>query len=471
LSLTKSATPKTYQKAGEQIEYTYYIRNAGKGPLKGPVNIEDDGTQVSCQSLESVGNHNPVFDPEEFLTCTATYVITEDDLKNGSVTNIAWASVEGVTSNRSAVTINASALKLGVSADHPTYERAGELLTFTYVITDQSRIPLSGPITVTDDKTQVTCPDPTTMGNQDKFLDWNETITCTGQYPIAQADIDRGSITNTARASAGGIVSEPANLLIQGPLPNPQLSLSKTATPSTFDSVDQTISYTYVITNTGNVSLSMPLKITDDHIENNAPFNCETDRRVLAPNESMTCNNTQTYTILQNDFNFGNSLVTSNASVTGSFLEKLVISDSVSTTVTCRYPPEGWIAYTVQSGETLSEISSWYPSFTMVDLQKANCIGLLPDIEMERTFYVPESPPPASITGIIWDNASRRLSGIVVTLLDNNGIVVRSQTTGQDGVYFFSELQPGTYRIFQTVITLSRGDTVTQNFEIQPVTP
>jgi hypothetical protein len=471
LSLTKSANLETYQKAGDQIEYTYYVRNAGRGSLKGPVIIEDNKTQVSCLNLESVGDRDPVFDPEEFLTCSATYVITEDDVKNGSVTNIAWASADGMTSNRSAVTVNASTLKLDVSADHPTYERTGEPITYTYLITDHSKAPLRGPITITDDKTQAVCPDPTTVGNQDKFLDWNETITCSGRYSITQTDIDRGSITNTARASAGGIVSEPFTLMVQGPIPDPKLSLIKTATPPIYDSVDQTISYTYVITNDGNVTLSMPLKITDDHIENNVPFNCETDRRELAPNESVICTNTRTYTISQNDFNFGNSLVTSNASVAGSFLEKPVISNSVSTEVVCRYPAQGWIAYTVQGGETLSGISLWYPSFTVADIQKANCMGSLPDVAVGQTLYVPEPPPLGNITGVIRDSAGRRLSGITIILIDTNGIAVRSQITAGDGTYSFSNLEPGTYRIFEVVIALGRGETQAQDFEIRPVTP
>ncbi|HET8944140.1 MAG TPA: hypothetical protein VFO59_05100, partial [Dehalococcoidia bacterium] len=45
------------------------------------------------------------------------------------------------------------------------------------------------------------------VGNLDNFLDPGESITCSASYSITQGDIDAGSVTNTATASAAGTTS------------------------------------------------------------------------------------------------------------------------------------------------------------------------------------------------------------------------------------------------------------------------
>ena len=49
-----------------------------------------------------------------------------------------------------------------------------------------------------------TCPAVSTVGNHDSFLDPGEAITCTASYTITQADLNSGSVTNVAKASAAG---------------------------------------------------------------------------------------------------------------------------------------------------------------------------------------------------------------------------------------------------------------------------
>jgi hypothetical protein len=73
--------------------------------------------------------------------------------------------------------------------------------------------------------------------------------------------------------------------------PAPALSLTKTANPTTYTCVGQVITYTYVITNTGNVTLTGPFKVTDDKL---GKFQCGTATS-LASGASVTC--TKTYKI------------------------------------------------------------------------------------------------------------------------------------------------------------------------------
>ena len=83
--------------------------------------------------------------------------------------------------------------------------------------------PLAGPVTVADDKATVSCPALSTVGNHDGFLDPGESITCTASYTITQADLNNGSVTNTAKASAGEINSneDKATVTVTPPPPPP----------------------------------------------------------------------------------------------------------------------------------------------------------------------------------------------------------------------------------------------------------
>ncbi len=74
--------------------------------------------------------------------------------------------------------------------------------------------------------------------------------------------------------------------------PAPKLEIGKTANTTTYDHVGQVITYTYVVKNTGNVSLTGPFKVTDDKL---GTFTCGSSTAVLAVNQSVTC--TKTYTV------------------------------------------------------------------------------------------------------------------------------------------------------------------------------
>ena len=62
----------------------------------------------------------------------------------------------------------------------------------------------------------------------------------------------------------------------------PTLTLVKTASPTTYDAVGDTISYSYLLTNTGNVTLSGPFTVTDDKATDEA---CPATPASLAPGE------------------------------------------------------------------------------------------------------------------------------------------------------------------------------------------
>ena len=174
------------------ISYSYLVTNTGNVALAGPVTVADDKATVVCPAGGLA--------PGGTITCTAS--ITQADLNAGSVTNVARASAGGIQSNQDTETVTAvqtKTLLLDKSASPASYDSVGDVISYSYLVTNTGNVALAGPVTVADDKATVVCP----AGG----LAPGGTITCTASYTITQADLNAGSVTNVARASAGGIKS------------------------------------------------------------------------------------------------------------------------------------------------------------------------------------------------------------------------------------------------------------------------
>ena len=88
-----------------------------------------------------------------------------------------------------------------------------DTIGYSYLVTNDGNVSLTGPVTVADDKVAVTCPAVSTTGNSDAEFDPLETLICTALYTVTQADLNAGSVTNIAQAFSpdprppGGTVS------------------------------------------------------------------------------------------------------------------------------------------------------------------------------------------------------------------------------------------------------------------------
>ena len=140
------------------------------------------------------------------------------------------------------------------------YNTVGQVIKFSYTIKNTGTEALPGTVIVTGDRSTVTCPNVNTVGNLNNSLDVNEIIVCTADYPVTQADLDKGSVTHTATANINGTLSNQAAspeipVGIKSVLTTAPLTLTTTANPLTYDQVGQKITYTYVIKNNGTVNL------------------------------------------------------------------------------------------------------------------------------------------------------------------------------------------------------------------------
>ncbi|MCB2209929.1 DUF11 domain-containing protein [bacterium] len=325
VDLIKTALPISYDEVGSVITYEFSAENTGNVTLS-TVEINDPLVGLSlldCQ-LDGESVTQPIsLIPDQVLECEATYIITQDDLDNGEVSNI--ASVNAIDPDNEAVndtaniTISAgqtAALGLEkvatqvVAVDESIltqYASVGDRIDYSYTLTNIGNVTLYSPYTVTDNLiTNVTCP------AEPALLAPLETIECNASYTVDQADLDRESVTNIATATAmdaeeGGVavVSTASSEEVMADQ-NPALIITKTATlingiepdPFVFNSVGDEITYAFSIENTGNLTFR-DLRIVDTIAQvQGTPID-------LAPGEVDTTSFSATYTITQDNLDAG----------------------------------------------------------------------------------------------------------------------------------------------------------------------
>ena len=92
LTITTTANPTTYSQSGQNITFTYVVKNTGTtslGPTQFVVRDERIGTLINCDVP------NKTLAANETVTCTATTTITQNDMNAGSITSRASASGGG----------------------------------------------------------------------------------------------------------------------------------------------------------------------------------------------------------------------------------------------------------------------------------------------------------------------------------------------------------------------------------------
>jgi hypothetical protein len=188
LSLEKTGSPNTFTGADQVISYSYEVTNSGTETIPGSVNISDDLVDVTCPGGGLA--------PGQSLTCKASYTTTLQDVAAGSITNNAVARAGGVEASDSfTVTLDVNpALQLVKSADPVVYTKDGELVKFTFKVTNSGDVPVSGPFTINDSMplSDLNCPSET--------LSPGASLTCTGWYVTTAADVNQ-TVNNCATAA------------------------------------------------------------------------------------------------------------------------------------------------------------------------------------------------------------------------------------------------------------------------------
>ncbi len=323
ISLTKTA-PATA--TGGSITYTYTIQNTGNVTLPAGTSfsiVDDKIGTFACAIAASLA-------PGSTITlCQKPYNISPTDISRGYVTNTATASFtfNGITSTSTAqATVVTKALYLTVTPSPASASVLGTVITFNYELVNNSTSTLSGALSVTD--SQVAAADMHCPANVSLSANGG-TFTCYGTHTVTQADIDLGSIVDQPTATVGAQTSNQGSTFVTL-TQTPALALTKGAFDTagqpltTATTVGVSITYTYTLQNTGNVTLTSPYTITDNKLTG---VTCAAGS--IAPTASINCS--KTYVTTQTDLDAGSIINT--ASATAMFGTKTVASNQTSATV------------------------------------------------------------------------------------------------------------------------------------------
>lgn len=105
ITLAKKVTPTEYTAVGQTLTYTYTITNSGMATL-GPTQFTISDDRVTGGTAFPCGPDDTTLAAGEYITCTATYEVTSDDIVAGTVLNTAVASGAGLTSDPAQATAN-----------------------------------------------------------------------------------------------------------------------------------------------------------------------------------------------------------------------------------------------------------------------------------------------------------------------------------------------------------------------------
>lgn len=333
-AIVKTSSTPTYDAVGDTITFTYLVTNESSVPVS-DVSVTDAFTAAASGSSAGTVTCNAAASPAgvctgatanlaagQSATFVMSYTIRQADLDFGRIVDQAtvsaspsWGPALSNTSNEVTVTADQEpTLTLLKTVLPTTVDAAGDSVGYSFLVTNTGNVTLTS-VGVTETAFSGAGATPATSCPVSTLAP-SAFTTCTASYTFLQADIDAGSVDNTAVAAAefdgAGVLSDDSSAEVTVDQ-NPALTLSKTASLASVGSAGQSVTYSFLVTNTGNVTID-DIAVSEVSFSGTGTLSAiSCPASALGPADDLTC--TATYTVTQADIDSGS--LDNEASVTG----------------------------------------------------------------------------------------------------------------------------------------------------------
>ena len=294
--LDADTAPGPYVPVGDTVTWTYSFTNTGNLTLFDISVTDDNGTSGDDVTVCTID----FLEPDASDTCFANGTASEGQYTN--VGRVSGTYPGGFSDVSASDTSNYFGMQAGVDLEKSTNGQdadtapgpsipVGESVTWTYTVTNTGNVALSN-VSVTDDQgLNVSCP---------KYrLAVGEQMTCSASYTAALGQYTNiGSVSSTPPDGLTDVSdTDPSNYFGVSDPPQTALDLQKytngldaDTAPGPYVPVGETVTWTYTVTNTGNLTLS-DIMVTDDNGTTSDPSDDVTVCTIasLNPDTSDTC--------------------------------------------------------------------------------------------------------------------------------------------------------------------------------------
>ena len=218
LRVVMASSPPAFTRKGEKLSFTALVTNTGNVPVRDVV-ITGSPIDLVCTPSSPVRS----LAVKATMRCGGTYVVTKADMSAGAIRGLTRATGSSASGARIASTgaVEVSrtspeqpSLKVTMTSSPDSFRRAGQVLTFSAVVTNNGDVVLTN-VTVTGTPVKLAC----VPSSPISALEIEAKVTCTGTHTVTQADVRAGVIRSTVRASGtsarGNATSDDASIRVR----------------------------------------------------------------------------------------------------------------------------------------------------------------------------------------------------------------------------------------------------------------